>query len=88
MTEPQTDTNTVPTSAPSKPVTPSRRARGQRLALGLAGGLVGLLVIGGIVLTQLDWNRAKPWLNQTLSDESATLADGAEVAFFPPVTGG
>lgn len=27
-------------------------------------------------------------LNQTLSDEAATLADGAEVAFFPPVTGG
>jgi sulfur-carrier protein len=27
-------------------------------------------------------------LNQSLSDESATLADGDEVAFFPPVTGG
>ena len=27
-------------------------------------------------------------LNQTLSDETAPLADGAEVAFFPPVTGG
>jgi molybdopterin synthase sulfur carrier subunit len=27
-------------------------------------------------------------LNQTLSDESAALAEGAEVAFFPPVTGG
>ncbi|MDA8447142.1 MoaD/ThiS family protein [Paracidovorax valerianellae] len=27
-------------------------------------------------------------LDQTLSDESAALADGAEVAFFPPVTGG
>ncbi|MBP8183537.1 MAG: molybdopterin converting factor subunit 1 [Rhodoferax sp.] len=27
-------------------------------------------------------------LNQTLSDESAALVDGAEVAFFPPVTGG
>lgn len=27
-------------------------------------------------------------LNQVLSDESAALADGAEVAFFPPVTGG
>jgi molybdopterin synthase sulfur carrier subunit len=27
-------------------------------------------------------------LNQTLSDESAVLPDGAEVAFFPPVTGG
>ena len=27
-------------------------------------------------------------LNQTLCDESAAVADGAEVAFFPPVTGG
>ena len=27
-------------------------------------------------------------LNQTLCDESAHLSDGAEVAFFPPVTGG
>jgi molybdopterin synthase sulfur carrier subunit len=27
-------------------------------------------------------------LNQRLCDESVALADGAEVAFFPPVTGG
>lgn len=27
-------------------------------------------------------------LDQTLCDESATLREGAEVAFFPPVTGG
>lgn len=27
-------------------------------------------------------------LNQTLADETARPADGAEVAFFPPVTGG
>ena len=27
-------------------------------------------------------------LNQALCDESAPLSDGAEVAFFPPVTGG
>ena len=27
-------------------------------------------------------------LDQTLSDESAVLPDAAEVAFFPPVTGG
>ena len=27
-------------------------------------------------------------LNQALADESARPADGAEVAFFPPVTGG
>lgn len=27
-------------------------------------------------------------LNQTLCEESAVVGDGAEVAFFPPVTGG
>jgi len=27
-------------------------------------------------------------LNQAMSDESAAIAEGAEVAFFPPVTGG
>lgn len=27
-------------------------------------------------------------LNQVMADESAVLADGSEVAFFPPVTGG
>ena len=27
-------------------------------------------------------------LNQVMADESASLADGSEVAFFPPVTGG
>ena len=27
-------------------------------------------------------------LNQAMADESAALDDGAEVAFFPPVTGG
>ena len=27
-------------------------------------------------------------LNQTMTDESAALNDGAEVGFFPPVTGG
>ncbi len=27
-------------------------------------------------------------LNQVMSEESAALSDGCEVAFFPPVTGG
>ena len=27
-------------------------------------------------------------LNQTMADEATVLAEGAEVAFFPPVTGG
>jgi len=35
--------------------------------------------------------RSKPVrlaLNQVMSEESAALTDGCEVAFFPPVTGG
>jgi molybdopterin synthase sulfur carrier subunit len=27
-------------------------------------------------------------LNQVMADESAAVTDGAEVGFFPPVTGG
>jgi molybdopterin synthase sulfur carrier subunit len=27
-------------------------------------------------------------LNQVMADETATLVEGAEIAFFPPVTGG
>ena len=27
-------------------------------------------------------------LNQTMADEASSLYDGAEIAFFPPVTGG
>lgn len=33
-------------------------------------------------------NAVRMALDQAMSDESAVLADGAEVAFFPPVTGG
>ena len=37
----------------------------------------------------LDRNRAlRGALDQVLCDEAAPLSDGAEVAFFPPVTGG
>ena len=50
------------------PVPPSPRRKGPRLIAGLAGSLLGLLLIGAVVLTQLDWNRFKPWLNETLSE--------------------
>ena len=70
MTDPQTAPQALPASAPLPPAPPPspRRRRWPRLALGVAGGLVGLVVIGAIALTQFDWNRTKPWLNQTLSD--------------------
>lgn len=48
-----------------------------------------LLARGGAWAESLARGRAvRMALNQVMSDESATLVDGAEVAFFPPVTGG
>ena len=48
-----------------------------------------LIARGGAHASSLARGRAvRVALNQTLSDEAAALADGAEVAFFPPVTGG
>ena len=48
-----------------------------------------LIARGGAHAEALARGRAvRVSLNHTMSDESATLSDGAEVAFFPPVTGG
>jgi molybdopterin synthase sulfur carrier subunit len=48
-----------------------------------------LIARGGPHATSLARGRAvRMALDQVLSDESATLNNGAEVAFFPPVTGG
>lgn len=48
-----------------------------------------LIARGGAHAEALDRARAvRVSLNQTMADESSPLVDGAEVAFFPPVTGG
>ena len=48
-----------------------------------------LIARGGAYAESLPGGRAvRVALNQTLSDEAAALEEGAEVAFFPPVTGG
>ena len=48
-----------------------------------------LLTLGGRHAEVLARGRAvRCALNQSLCDESAVLNEGAEVAFFPPVTGG
>ena len=48
-----------------------------------------LLARGGRHAEVLSRDRAvRSALDQTMSDESAELHEGAEVAFFPPVTGG
>lgn len=48
-----------------------------------------LVARGGAWAESLARGRAvRVALNQVMSDESAALHDGTEVAFFPPVTGG
>ena len=48
-----------------------------------------LIARGGVYAEVLARGRAvRMALNQIVSDETATLVDSAEVAFFPPVTGG
>ena len=48
-----------------------------------------LIARGGAHATSLARGRAvRMALNQNLSEEDAALPQGAEVAFFPPVTGG
>ncbi len=48
-----------------------------------------LIARGGVHAEALARGKAvRLALNQTMTDESAALNDGAEVGFFPPVTGG
>jgi sulfur-carrier protein len=48
-----------------------------------------LIARGGAHAIALARGRAlRSALNQVLCDETASVADGAELAFFPPVTGG
>ncbi|MDD2808295.1 MoaD/ThiS family protein [Rhodoferax sp.] len=48
-----------------------------------------LVALGGAHAESLARGKAvRLALNQVMSDESAALPEGAEVAFFPPVTGG
>ena len=48
-----------------------------------------LIARGGAHADALGRNRAlRAALNQVMAEESAVVGEGAEVAFFPPVTGG
>jgi len=55
----------------------------------VAGARNALIARGGAHAEALARGRAlRSALNQALCEESAALSDGAELAFFPPVTGG
>ena len=58
-------------------------------AVNVAALRAELLARGGAYAEVLATNKAvRVAVNQTMGDDSAAFADGAEVAFFPPVTGG
>ncbi|RYX89783.1 MAG: molybdopterin converting factor subunit 1 [Comamonadaceae bacterium] len=58
-------------------------------ATDLAGLRSELIGRGGAYAEALAPGKAvRMALNQVMCDESAAFSDGAEVAFFPPVTGG
>ena len=72
-----------------------REALGASETLDVADGMtVGelrdlLIAKGGAHAVALARHRAlRSALNQVLCDEAAHVSDGAELAFFPPVTGG
>ena len=55
----------------------------------LAGLRSELIARGGAYADSLARGKAvRMALDQVMSDEAAPLRDGAEIAFFPPVTGG
>ena len=60
----------MPYSAPKPPADPSavRRRRGVRTALLVAGSVLALLLLALVVLAQGNWNRARPWINDRVSE--------------------
>lgn len=61
----------------------------ETVATTIAGLRDELIARGGVYAESLARGKAvRIALNQTLAVETAALAEGAEVAFFPPVTGG
>jgi sulfur-carrier protein len=72
-----------------------REALGERETMSCASGTTleslrdQLIARGGAHALHLARGRAvRCALNQAMVDETAPVLDGAEVAFFPPVTGG
>jgi len=47
-----------------------------------------LIARGGVWADELEKKAIRAAINQTMASGDASIADGDEIAFFPPVTGG
>jgi molybdopterin synthase sulfur carrier subunit len=47
-----------------------------------------LIARGGVWADELEKKAIRAAINQTMASGDSTIADGDEIAFFPPVTGG
>ncbi|WP_169168503.1 AsmA family protein, partial [Acidovorax sp. SRB_24] len=61
-----TPTPAPPPSAPAASARPPHRAL--RWVLGTVAAVLVLLAVVLVVLSQWDWNRARPWINAKVSD--------------------
>ena len=57
-----------PSPTPASAAAPRRRQRVLHWIAGVIGVLVALLVVAMIVIANWDWNRAKPWINNKVSE--------------------
>lgn len=58
----------APPSPPSTSQRPHRRRRAWHWVLGIVGALLALLIVAALVIANWDWNRARPWVNQKVSE--------------------
>lgn len=66
-----------------------RSAEERRTSAATLGALrAELIALGGAYAQALEGRAVRMALDQSMADDDAPLRDGAEVAFFPPVTGG
>lgn len=57
-----------PSPAPSHAPPPRRRHRALRWIAGSVAALLALVVVALIIIANWDWNRAKPWINDKVSE--------------------
>ncbi len=65
-----TPTSTAAPAPPPAPPSRPRRRRWARAVLWTLGALALLLVLAVVLIATFDWNRAKPWINERVSEST------------------